>query len=184
MERKAETKASVPVIERHKSGYIKIRVAESLQDITLALKMYREGFTRNAAQRAFMAWKAMISALTVMNLDKLPRNEEERKWYHRVGYKAPKAGLRWLADRLEDIGYQDYKLTHITSTALALHRYAYHGLAEGESDYISKEDVMSSIMRLARDMLPIVVKLFKTYWDEGLEVYYEIAKKELEAAKL
>lgn len=181
MERKAETK--VPEIERHKSGYVKIRVTESLQEITLALKMLREGFTRNAAQRAFIAWKAMVSALTVMNLDRLPRDEEERKWYHRVGYKAPKAGLRWLADRLEDIGYQDYKLTHITSTALALHRYAYHGLAEGESDYISKEDVMSSIMRLARDMLPMVVKLFKNYWDEGLEVYYEIAKKELEAVR-
>ena len=182
MERKAATKA--PVIERHKSGYIRIRVTESLQDTILALKMLREGFTRNAAQRAFMAWKAMVSALTVMNLEKLPRNEEERKWYHRVGYRAPKAGLRWLADRLEDIGYQDYKLTHITSTALSLHRYARHGLDEDESDYISKEDVMSSIIRLSRDLLSMVVKLFKSYWDEGLEAYYEIAKKELEAVRL
>ena len=182
MERKAETKA--PVIERHQSGYIKIRVTESLQEITLALKMLREGFTRNAAHRAFIAWKALISALTVMNLDRLPRDKEEKEWYHRVGYKAPKAALRWLADRLEDIGYQDYKLTHITSTALALLRYAYHGLNEDESDYISKEDVMSSIIRLARDMLLMVVKLFKDYWDECLEVYYEIAKKELETVRL
>ena len=174
----------IPAIEKHREGYIKIRVIESLQEIALAMKLLREGFSRNAAQKVFMAWKAMISALTVMNLDKMPKNEDERKWYYKSGYLVPTTSLRRVSDRLEDLGYQNYKLSHMTSTALALHRYAYNGLLEGASDYSSREEAISSIVKLSRDMLALIKELFKAYWDDEIEAYYETAKKELEAVKL
>ena len=173
----------IPAIEKHREGYIKIRVIESLQEIALAMKMLREGFSRNAAQKVFMAWKAMISALTAMNLDRLPRNEDERKWYYKSGYLVPTKSLKGISARLEELGYSGYGLSQRSTVALALHNYAYNDLLDGAGVYPSREDAVNDVIGLSRDMLALIKELFKAYWDDEIEAYYETAKKELEAVK-
>nr|WP_256202654.1 PaREP1 family protein [Sulfuracidifex tepidarius] len=57
--------------------------------MTLGLKLLKEGFSRNSANKVFLSWKAFISALTVINLDKMPRDEKEKEWYYKTGFLAP-----------------------------------------------------------------------------------------------
>nr|WP_286188874.1 PaREP1 family protein [Sulfolobus sp. S-194] len=58
---------------------IKIRVIETLDELALALKLLKEGFSRNSASKIFLSWKALISALTVMNLEKMPRDGKRKR---------------------------------------------------------------------------------------------------------
>ncbi len=117
-----------PTIERHRDAYVKIRVIESLEELTLALKLLREGFSRNAANKAFLSWKALISALTVMNLERMPRDEREKEWYYKTGFLAPTTGLKGISQRLEELGY---RVNSLTAVALELHRTATTGSTRG-----------------------------------------------------
>jgi len=107
----------IPLIEGYREAYIKVRIIESLQGLQLAVRLLKEGFSRNAASKAFMAWKAMINALVVANLEKMPRDDKEREWYMKAGFLAPTTGLKGISQRLEELGY---KVLDLTSTALAL----------------------------------------------------------------
>ncbi|QXJ29032.1 Crenarchaeal repeated sequence element [Saccharolobus shibatae B12] len=169
-----ETK--IPTIEKHRNAYIKIRVIESLDELALGLKLLKEGFSRNSANKIFLSWKALMSALTVMNLEKMPRNEKEKEWYYKTGFLAPTTGLKGISQRLEELGY---KVNHLTSTALELHRYAYNGLYKGASDYSDREEAIRDILQLAKDILTSVRELFKDYWDSEIEQHYKIAEKEM-----
>mgnify|MGYP001773076399 CR=1 FL=1 len=51
--------------------YVEVRAIESLTDLLLSLTLWKEGYTRNSAGKAFNAVKALISALVVTNEDKL-----------------------------------------------------------------------------------------------------------------
>jgi hypothetical protein len=44
-------------------GYIEARLLEALGEARLALRFLEEGLTRNAACKAFQAWKALLAAL-------------------------------------------------------------------------------------------------------------------------
>ncbi|MBB5254152.1 hypothetical protein [Sulfurisphaera ohwakuensis] len=33
-----------------------------------------------------MAWKAIVSVLVSINLDKMPKDEREREWYYKAGF--------------------------------------------------------------------------------------------------
>jgi hypothetical protein len=64
----------ISLIEGYREAYIKVRIIESLQGLQLAVRLLKEGFSRNAASKVFMAWKAMISALVAANLEKKKKN--------------------------------------------------------------------------------------------------------------
>ncbi|MEM1646681.1 MAG: PaREP1 family protein [Ignisphaera sp.] len=166
--------AKIPTIEKHRNAYIKIRVIESLDELALALKLLKEGFSRNSASKIFLSWKALISTLTVMNLEKMSRDEKE--WYYKSGFLVPTTGLKGISQRLEELGY---KVNHLTSTALGLHRYAYNGLYKGASDYSDRKEAIRDIIQLAKEILTTVRELFKDYWDEEIEQHYKIAEKEM-----
>ena len=51
--------------------YVEARVIEALDDLYLALLLWKDGRTRNAAGKAFSAVKALMSALVVANEEKL-----------------------------------------------------------------------------------------------------------------
>jgi hypothetical protein len=107
----------ISLIEGYREAYIKVRIIESLQGLQLAVRLLKEGFSRNAASKVFMAWKAMISALVAANLEKMPRDDKEREWYMKAGFLAPTTGLKGISQRLEELGY---KVLDLTSTALTL----------------------------------------------------------------
>jgi len=170
----------IPLIERHREAYIKVRIIESLQGLQLAVRLLKEGFSRNAASKVFMAWKAMISALVAANLEKMPRDDKEREWYMKAGFLAPTTGLKGISQRLEELGY---KVLDLTSTALALHRYSYNGLYKGASDYATREEAIRDIQHVARELLRLVKEHLSKYWDDEIEENYRTAEKLLNELK-
>ncbi|AWR95312.1 PaREP1 family protein [Acidianus brierleyi] len=168
--------SKIPTIEKHKDAYVKIRIIESLDELTLGLKLLKEGFSRNSASKVFLSWKAIISALAVINLEKMPRNEKEKEWYYKTGFLAPTTGLKGISQRLEELGF---KVNHLTSTALELHRYSYNGLYKGASDYSDRSEAIRDIIQLSKEIMTIIKEFFKNYWDDEIEEHYRIAEKEI-----
>jgi hypothetical protein len=56
---------------RDPEGYRRGRLLEAKYEAELALKFLEEGLYRNAAGKAFQAWKALLAALAVEHRDKL-----------------------------------------------------------------------------------------------------------------
>ena len=72
-----------PLPKPSDEGYIEARLLEALGEARLALRFLEEGLTRNAACKAFQAWKALLAALLRLELGKLmalARTEEEKRW--------------------------------------------------------------------------------------------------------
>lgn len=149
---------TVPKVEDLRD-YVEFRLEEALAELNLAVELLKRGYSRNAAQKAFMAWKAVASALVSLNLDKMPRDEKEREWYHKVGFLAPTTGLNGIARRLEELGYSE--VVGINSLALKLHRYAYNGLYKGASDYADREDAVEDLEVLITKLSNLLKSLGK-----------------------
>jgi len=126
-------------------------------ELRIALEMLKEGYTRNSAQKVFMAWKAIISALVSLNLDKLGKNEKEKELYKKSGFSAPTTKLKLISNDLEKIGYD--KISFITNTALLLHSYAYNGIYEGLTP--SKKDTVMDILSFTHFILDNSKNYFK-----------------------
>ncbi|MDT7882939.1 MAG: PaREP1 family protein, partial [Thermoproteus sp.] len=65
------------------AAYVEARLLEALVEARLALRFLEEGLTRNAAGKAFQAWRALLAALLRLELDRLKalvKAEEERRW--------------------------------------------------------------------------------------------------------
>jgi hypothetical protein len=60
-----------PLPKPSDEGYVEARLLEALGEARLALEYLERGFTRNAACKAFQAWKALLAALLRLELDKL-----------------------------------------------------------------------------------------------------------------
>ena len=119
----------LPRAKRDPIGYAAARTLEALLESILALEFLERGFTRNAAGKAFQAWKALIGALLALEaerLAKLVHKESEKKWLLEKGVaRVPTARLKPLSELLEELGYRHISL--YTTVALALHSYQYHG---------------------------------------------------------
>ncbi len=119
----------LPKPRRDLVGYASARTLEALVEGILALKFLERGFTRNAAGKAFQAWRALTAAILALERDKIAekmRSEEQRKWLTEKALpRVPSSRLKVLGRLVEEAGYTDY--SHYTSTALDLHDYQYHG---------------------------------------------------------
>ena len=140
-------------------SYINFKLEEAIVELNLAIELLKRGYSRNASQKAFMAWKALLSALVSANLGKMPRDEKEKEWYYKIGFLAPTTGLNGIARRLEELGYKD--VVGINSLALKLHRYAYNGLYRGASDYADREDAIEDLKVLIRKLAEVLTALGK-----------------------
>jgi len=140
-------------------NYINFKLEEAIVELNLATELLQRGYSRNASQKAFMAWKAVASVLVSINLDKMPKDEKEKKWYNKIGFLAPTTGLNGIARRLEEIGYND--LIGINSLALKLHRYAYNGIYRGASDYADRKDAIEDLKVLIEKISEIIMTLGK-----------------------
>ena len=60
-----------PLPKPSDEGYVEARLLEALGEARLALEYLERGLTRNAACKAFQAWKALLAALLRLELDKL-----------------------------------------------------------------------------------------------------------------
>ncbi len=118
----------LPKPRRDLAGYAGARVLEALLEALLALEFLEKGYTRNAAGKAFQAWRALTAAILALERDRIAESldEEQRRWLSTKALtRVPSSRLKVLGRLVEEAGYTDY--SHYTSTALDLHDYQYHG---------------------------------------------------------
>jgi len=152
---------AVEVVERplpkpSVEGYVEARLLEALVGARLALRFLEEGLTRNAAGKAFQAWKALLAALLRLELEKLKataKTEEERRWLElKAVPRVPTTKMKHLARLLEAVGHDGLALW--TGNVLLLHDYQYHGPdPSGElSKYATREDAVADILSAVQEL--------------------------------
>jgi len=118
-----------PLPKPSDEGYIEARLLEALGEPRLALEFLERGLTRNAAGKAFQAWKAFMAALLRLELEKLKalaKTEEEKRWLESKAVpRVPTTKMKELGRLLEEAGH--YGISAWTDKALDLHDYQYHG---------------------------------------------------------
>ena len=111
------------------AAYVEARLLEALGEARLALEYLERGLTRNAAGKAFQAWKALLAALLRLELERLKaivRTDEERRWLEsKAVLRVPTTRMKELSRLLKEAGHE--AITVWTDKALNLHDYQYHG---------------------------------------------------------
>ena len=159
--------------------YVEARVIEALDDLYLALLLWKEGRTRNAAGKAFSAVRALLSALVVVNEDKLVKlvkDKEEEDWIRKKAHTVPTHSMNRIAEMLSDVGVD---LVFLTKTALELHSYQYNGFEPGFSVYSSKGEVLKDVIRVVKGVKDAIDKYFPQHAMKDLEQKVEVLLKEL-----
>jgi hypothetical protein len=152
---------AVEVLERplpkpSDEGYIEARLLEALAEARLALEFLERGLTRNAAGKAFQAWKAFVAALLRLELDKLKalaRSEEERRWLESKAVpRVPTGKMVSLSLMLERAGHEG--VIAWSAVALDLHDYQYHGPDPDMalSKYTSRKSAAADVVELLREL--------------------------------
>jgi len=147
-----------PLPKPSDEGYVEARLLEALAEARLALDFLERGLTRNAACKAFQAWKAFMAALLRLELDKLKalaKTEEERRWLESKAVpRVPTTRMKELSRLLKAAGHEG--ITFVTDKALDLHDYQYHGpdpdavLSKYTTRGSAAADVVELLQELAR----------------------------------
>ena len=173
-----------PLPKPSDEGYIEARLLEALGEARLALRFLEEGLTRNAACKAFQAWKALLAALLRLELERLKalaKTEEERRWLEsRAVPWIPTAKMKELSRLLRDVGHEG--ITAWTAVALDLHDYQYHGPDPDMalSKYATRESAAADVVELLQELIKRVEALRgRIKWSEELEKALEEVKKAL-----
>jgi hypothetical protein len=172
-----------PLPKPSEESYVEARLLEALVEARLALRFLREGIVRNAAGKAFQAWKALLAALLRLELESLKAlaKTEEKKWLETTAIsRVPTTKMKTLSNMLEDIGHVG--LAFATSAALDLHDYQYHGPDPDTalSKYATREEATVDIVRLAAEVAKRVETLkSRVKWNDELEKALEEVKKAL-----
>ena len=152
---------AVEVLERplpkpSSEGYIEARLLEALAEARLALRFLEEGLTRNAACKAFQAWRALLAALLRLELERLKalvKTEEERRWLESTAVsRVPTTKMIALSLMLEKAGHEGISLW--TDRALLLHDYQYNGPDPDMalSKFWSREEAAEYVLRLVNEV--------------------------------
>ena len=174
-----------PLPKPSSEGYIEARLLEALGETRLALEYLERGLTRNAAGKAFQAWKALLAALLRLELEKLKalaKTEEEKRWLESKAVpRVPTAKMKSLSRLLEEVGHGGISLW--TDRILNLHDYQYHGPdPSGElSKYATREDAVADIKSALQELARRVEALkSRVRWSDELERVLEEVKRALE----
>ncbi|MCU7787763.1 PaREP1 family protein [Pyrobaculum sp. 3827-6] len=173
-----------PLPKPTSEGYVTARLLEALVEARLALRYLEEGLVRNAAGKAFQAWRAFMAALLRLELDKLKslaKTEEERKWLESTAVpRLPTGRMKTLSQMLEQIGHPDISLW--TDKALDLHDYQYHGPDPDMalSKYRSSEEAAYDVVKLVQGVIRYAEFLkLRVKWSQELEKALEELKTSL-----
>jgi hypothetical protein len=165
-------------------SYVEARLLEALVEAHLALRFLREGLVRNAAGKAFQAWKALLAALLRLELERLRaivRTDEERRWLESKAVpRVPTTSMKELSHLLKEAGHE--AITAWTDKALNLHDYQYHGPDPdiALSKYTTTESAAADVVELIQELIRRVEALKKRIkWGEELERALEEVKKSL-----
>jgi thermostable 8-oxoguanine DNA glycosylase len=166
------------------AAYVEARLLEALGEARLALEFLERGLTRNAACKAFQAWKALLAALLRLELDKLKavvKTEEERRWLEsRAVPRIPSAKMKELSRLLRDVGHEG--ITFVTDKALDLHDYQYHGPDPDAvlSKYTTRESAAADVVELIQELAKRIETLKgRVKWSDELEKALEEVRRAL-----
>ena len=173
-----------PLPKPSDAAYVEARLLEALGEARLALEFLERGLTRNAACKAFQAWRALMAALLRLELDKLKalaKTEEERRWLEsRAVPRVPTTKMKELARLLRDAGHEG--ITFVTALALDLHDYQYHGPDPDMalSKYATRGSAAADVVELLQELARRVEALRgRVKWSEELEKALEEVKRAL-----
>jgi len=172
-----------PLPKPSSEGYIEARLLEALGEARLALEYLERGLTRNAACKAFQAWKALLAALLRLELDRLKalaKTEEERHWLEsRAVPRVPTTRMKELGRLLEEAGH--YGISAWTAVALDLHEYQYHGPDPDMalSKYTTRESAADALLLLKELARRLETLKSRVKWSDELEKALEEVKKAL-----
>jgi len=144
-----------PLPNPSEESYVEARLLEALVEARLALRFLRKGIAKNAAGKAFQAWKALLATLLRLELESLrtlAKTEEEKKWL-KTAISVPTTKMKTLSNMLEDLGHAG--LAFATSAASDLHDYQCHGPDPDTalSKYAAREEAAVDIVRLAAEVV-------------------------------
>ena len=166
------------------AAYVEARLLEALGEARLALEFLERGLTRNAACKAFQAWKALLAALLRLELEKLKaivKTEEERRWLESKAVpRIPTAKMKELSRLLRDVGHVG--ITFVTDKALDLHDYQYHGPDPDAvlSKYTTRESAAADVVELLQELVRRVEALKgRVMWSDELEKALEEVRRAL-----
>jgi len=173
-----------PLPKPSSADYASARILEALVEAKLALDFLRRGLTRNAAGKAFQAWRAVLAALLKLELERLKalaKSDEERRWLEeRAVPRVPTSKMVPLSLMLEQLGYED--VAYITDRALNLHDYQYHGPNPDMalSKYRTREEAALAVKSLVKAVARYVETLkTRVAWSEEHEKAYKALAEEL-----
>ncbi|ADY01665.1 PaREP1 domain containing protein [Vulcanisaeta moutnovskia 768-28] len=171
-----------PTIE----DYVSARLLEALIEARLALDFLSRGLVRNAAGKAFQAWRAFLAALLRLELDKLMqvvKTDEERRWLmERAVPRVPTSRMMGLSKMLSDVGYAG--LLPDTALALSLHDYQYNGPDPDMalSKFRDREEASIAVIELVNELVRRVEELKpRVKWSDELEKALRELKDRLSA---
>ena len=156
---------------RNEAGYMRARLLEASYEAELAAKFLEEGLIRNAAGRAYQAWKALLAALAARARDELAKVYTGMKRL-RSGARIsevdwviafmPSSRVRPVAQVLASVFGRDVLM--YTDVALNLHEYQYNGPdREGVSSrYPSDEYAKEDIERLLKGVEEVKRRVFES----------------------
>jgi thermostable 8-oxoguanine DNA glycosylase len=166
------------------AAYVEARLLEALGEAGLALEYLERGLTRNAACKAFQAWKAFMAALLRLELEKLKalaKTEEERRWLESKAVpRVPTTKMKELSRLLRDVGHEG--ITFVTDKALDLHDYQYHGPDPDMalSKYTTRESAAADVVELIQELTKRIEALKgRVRWSEELEKALEEVRRAL-----
>ena len=173
-----------PLPKPSDEGYVEARLLEALGEARLALEYLERGLTRNAACKAFQAWKALLAALLRLELERLKalaKTEEERRWLESKAVpRVPTTKMKELSRLLRDVGHEG--ITAWTAVALDLHEYQYHGPDPDMalSKYTTRESAAADVVELLQELTRRIEALrSRVKWGEELEKALEEVKRVL-----
>ena len=173
-----------PLPKPSSEGYVEARLLEALGEARLALEFLERGLTRNAACKAFQAWKAFMAALLWLELEKLKaiaKTEEEKKWLEsRAVPRIPTTRMKELSQLLEGAGHEG--IPFVTALALDLHEYQYHGPDPDMalSKYTTRKSAAADVLLLLKELAKRVETLKgRIKWTEELEKALEEVRRTL-----
>ncbi|MEM0484671.1 MAG: PaREP1 family protein [Pyrobaculum sp.] len=173
-----------PLPRSSSEDYASARLLEALVEGVLALEFLRRGLVRNAAGKAFQAWRALLAALLRLELERLKavaKTEEERKWLETTAVpRVPTSRMTALSQMLEEAGHAG--IAAWTDKALKLHDYQYHGPDPDMalSKYRNREEAAVDVLLLLRELTRrIEVLKPRAKWGEELDKALSQLKTEL-----
>jgi len=173
-----------PLPKPSDEGYVEARLLEALGEAGLALEYLERGLTRNAACKAFQAWKAFMAALLRLELEKLKalaKTEEERRWLESKAVpRVPTTKIKELSRLLEEAGHEG--IPFVTALALDLHDYQYHGPDPDMalSKYATRQSAAADVLLLLKELARRVETLKgRIKWTEELEKALEEVRRTL-----